>query len=489
VQRVAKAYLKESNRTLATFIPSKNPDRAEIPAAPDIAATLKDFKGGPAISEGEVFDPSPANIESRVARSHLPSGMKLVMLSKKTRGGTVTARVVIRYGDEKSLFGKSAVASLTGSTLMRGTQHKSRQQIQDEADRLKTRISVTGQITSATASIETTEENLAGALKLAAEVLREPAFSEEEFDKVRQQRIAQIEAGRSEPMILASNEIQRRLKPYTRGDARYVATPDEQIEDLKKVSIDDVRKFHQQFYGASAGEIVVVGQFDKAAIGKVAADLFGSWKNTAGYQRISSKYRKAEPANRNIETPDKQNSIVLAALAIPVSEENPDYPALVLANYMTGGSFASRLVHRIRDKEGLSYGVSSNVSVPATDDDGIFISNGICAPQNAPKVEASLKDELAQILKGGFTADEVAAAKKSWQQEEMVGRTQDAELVGLLDVRERYDRTLKFDEALEAKVAALTPEQITGVLRRYVDPANLVFVKAGDFKKAGVFQQ
>ena len=53
---------------------------------------------------------------------------------------------------------------------------------------------------------------------------------------------------------------------------------------------------------------------------------------------------------------------------------------------------------------------------------------------------------------------------------------------------ERFDRTLKWQEALEAKVAALTPEQVSAAFRRYVDPAALVYVKAGDFKKAGVFQ-
>ena len=72
VLRVAKAYLKESNRTLATFIPTKSPDRAEIPATPDIAATFKDFKGSAVVAAGEAFDPSPANIESRVVRSTLP---------------------------------------------------------------------------------------------------------------------------------------------------------------------------------------------------------------------------------------------------------------------------------------------------------------------------------------------------------------------------------------------------------------------------------
>src|ERR1019366_4986237 len=110
VLRVAKAYLKESNRTLASFIPTKSPDRAEIPATPDIAETLKDFKGSAVVAAGEAFDPSPSNIESRVVRSTLPGGLKMSLLSRKTRGGTVVASVTIRFGDEKALFGKAATA-------------------------------------------------------------------------------------------------------------------------------------------------------------------------------------------------------------------------------------------------------------------------------------------------------------------------------------------------------------------------------------------
>src|SRR6202035_4205923 len=97
-------------------------------------------------------------------------------------------------------------------------------------DQLKASISVTGGPTSATASIQTVEANLAGALRLAAEVLKEPAFPESEFETVRQQRIASVEAGRSEPQMLAISEFQRHTSPYPRGDIRYVSTPEGQVE-------------------------------------------------------------------------------------------------------------------------------------------------------------------------------------------------------------------------------------------------------------------
>jgi zinc protease len=110
----------------------------------------------------------------------------------------------------------------------------------------------------------------------------------------------------------------------------------------------------------------------------------------------------------------------------------------------------------------------------------------ICAPQNAPKVEASFKDEIGLILANGFTAEEVAAAKKSWLQAQQVSRAQDGELVARLTSLRFWGRTMAFDAELAQKVAALTPDQMLAALRKSIDPAQFSFFRAGDFKKAGV---
>lgn len=489
VLRVAKAYLKSSNRTVGEFLPTKSPDRAEIPAPADPATRLKDYKGGETVTAGETFDPTPANIESRLTRFKLSNGVKVVLLPKKTRGGTVVAQMIFRFGDEKSLNGKAAVGQLTGAMLMRGSKLHTRQQIQDETDKLKAHLGVSGGINSATAGIETTEANLAGSLKLAAEILRQPSFPEAEFDTLKNQRIAGIEAGKSDPQNLAFVEIGRHFAAeYKRGDPRYVSTPDENIEDVKKVTLADVKAFYQNFYGGQTGEIAIAGQFNAAEIKPLLEQLFADWKSPAPYSRILAPYRKVAAQDLKIETPDKQNSMLVAGVLAKMSDEDSDYPAMVLANYMMGGTMNARLVNRIREKEGLSYGVQSMFSAPTKDDAAQFMALAIAAPQNTPKAEASMRDEIAKTAKDGFTAEEVAAAKAAWLQERTVARSQDQALAGLLLARERWDRTLKYDEDLEKRVAALTPEQVSAAFRKYVDPASLTLVKAGDFKKAGVFQ-
>jgi zinc protease len=489
VMRVAKAYLKSSNRTMGEFIPTAAPDRAEIPATPDLAARFKDFKGGAAIQQGETFDPTPQNIEARVIRAKLPNGLKLVMFPKKTRGGTVTALINVRFGDEKSLFDKSTTADMTVAMLMRGTKTRTRQQIQDETDHLKAQINVTGRVGTVSASIRTLEANLADSLRFTRELLREPSFPEAEFEQVRQQSIADTESAKTEPMKLTPQDLSRHFNArYPRGDVRYVSTLDEQIADLKKATLDDTRQFHAHFYGAGEGEIVISGQFDPVEMQKLVGELFGDWKSAKPYQRITNTYANVAPVNHKLETPDKQNALFLIGMPLKMNDEDPDYAAATIAGMVFGGSPNSRLFKRIRIKDGLSYGTGASFSIPIKDDGGMLTGYAIAAPQNTPKVEAAFNEELALALKDGFTADEVATAKKTWLDGRSVARTEEGSVGTQLSSRERWGRTLLWDAQLESAVAALTPQQVNDAFKRHVDPAAITIVKGGDFKKAGAYQ-
>jgi zinc protease len=128
------------------------------------------------------------------------------------------------------------------------------------------------------------------------------------------------------------------------------------------------------------------------------------------------------------------------------------------------------------------------VSVNGQDDGAQFMVTAICAPQNAPKVEAAFREEMARALKDGFTAEEVAAEKKAWLEQQVVGRSQDGSLAINLLNRERFGKTLKFDAELDARIAALTADQVNEAFRKHIDPAALNYVRSGDFKKAGVLQ-
>ncbi len=485
VQRVAAAYFKPTNRTIGVFIPTPKPDRSEIPATPSIAEMLKDYKGDEAIAAGEAFDASPANIESRTARSTTPSGLKLALLPKKTRGNSVVASLRLDFGEEKSLMNRSTAGELVGSMLDKGTTKHTRQQLADEFDKLKAQVNISGGATSANVFIETKGENLPAVMKLVAEMLRESSFPQNEFDQVKQEQLAFTEFQRSEPQAVAFIAYQRHLSPYPKGDPRYVETVDESVAGLKAATLDDVKKFYADFYGADHSEFAVAGDFDEKEVAKLAAELFGGWKSKTSYARLASVYKNAAPVNQSFETPDKANAVFVAGMNLNLRDDDPDYPALLLGNYMLGGGFLnSRLAVRIRQKEGISYGVGSSLSAGALDKSGTFTGNAIYAPQNVAKLEAAFKEEIDKVLKDGFTADEVKAAKDGWLQSRQVSRANDNELVGRLANYLYLNRKLDWDADLEKKIGALTPEQVQAAMRKHIDPSKLTIMKAGDFAKA-----
>ena len=221
---------------------------------------------------------------------------------------------------------------------------------------------------------------------------------------------------------------------------------------------------------------------------KLAADLLGSWNSPAPFARLSSTYKKVDAINKKIETPDKENAQFEAGMRINLSESSADYPAMVLANYMFGGSITARMPDRIRNKEGLSYGASSRFTAPTDGNAALFSGTVSCNPANMPKVESSFVDELKKTVRDGFTQSELDSAKKAYADSRKVGRSQESGLVALIDSHEQLGRTMLYDEQLETKIQSLTLAQVNTAFRKYMDPAGVTIVKAGDFKKVGVYQ-
>jgi zinc protease len=479
VQRVATNYLKKSNRTLGLFEPTAQPDRAEIPPAPDVAALVEGYQGKPTIEAGETFEPTAANIDARTVVQKLPFGMKLALLPKKTRGGTVVAQLVLHWGDEQSKMGRSTACKLASAMLMRGTRRHTREQLRDAFDRLQASVSVSGE----GATIETRRDGLPAALRLVAEILREPAFAAGEFEQLKRSALTSVESMRSEPRALAGLQLARHLNPYPPEHWLYTPTLDERMRRLEAASIGDMQRCHDDFYGASDSELAVVGDFDAVQIAKLAQELFGDWASPLPFKRIAERYRDVPAINRSLETPDKANAAFRAGLNLELREDQPEYPALALANYLLGGSADSRLWRRIREQAGLSYSVHSWLSAGSIDAAGEFGVSAIYAPQNRARIEAEILDVLRQTLRDGFSEAEVEAGKKGYLALRRLGRTQDGALVARLADNLYLGRRLAWDAALDAGIAALTPAQILDALRKYLDPQKLSIVKAGDFTR------
>ena len=480
----AQAYLLPSNRTLGYYHPMpETPPRAEIPVKPDVAALVADYRGREAIAEGEAFDASPENIKRRTTRLTLSSGIKVALLLKKNRGEAVSYVYTFRHGTEDALAGRATSASYAGSMLIRGTTERSRQEIMDELDRLKIRGSLSGNPVSVNGTATTIRENLPAALRLLGELMRQPAFAADEFELLRQERLASLESQLSEPNALVPLALSRHFNSHYPADhIYYIPTLEERIAREQAVTVDEAKDFWASFYGAEHGTIAIVGDFDPDEIVPVLEVAFDGWRSDQAYVRVPNPYGEVEAAAIDIETPDKTNAVMFAGHAVPLRDDHPDYPALVLADYMLGGGFLnSRLPKRIREEEGLSYGVGTFLSVDPEDENGALTVYAIFAPENADRVVAAFKEEMALALADGFTAEEVAGAQKGYLDTARNARANDMSVAHTLANNLYLGRTMDFVAKEEAAIAALTPDAVHDALKRHIDLGGFSIFRGGDF--------
>ena len=478
VQRALDTYLKPANRVLGMFVPTDKPDRAEIPPAPDLAEAIAAFKGGATVQEGEVFDPTPANIEARVIRRNLANGIKLALLPKKTRGGSVIAQLSLYWGNEASKASRATACGIAEGMPMRGTQKRTRTELRDAFDKLKANVSVS----TSGASIDARRAQLDDTLRLVTEVLREPAFPQAEFEELRRAALTGAEARRGDPAAIAGERLSRHLNPYPRGHWNYVETMEERIADLKAATLEEAKRCYTDLVGATGAQFVAIGDFDPEALSKLVEELFGGWKSPAPYARIPARYFERPPLDETVATPDKANAVLRAGLNLPLRDDHPDFPALVLGNYLLGGNSSGRLPARVREKDGLSYSTYSFFSAGAEDAAGTFGVSAIYAPQNRERVERAIREELERALAQGFSDAEVGAAKKGLLEARRVARGQDSALAARLSSYLYLGRTFAWDAGLEKRIAALKPDEVRDALRRHIDPNKLSVLKAGDFK-------
>ena len=482
VNRVAQRYYRAANRTVGEFVPVAEPTRVEIPVAPDLAAQLKDYAGKPALGAGERFDPSPANIEARTQKSTLADGLQLALFPKKTRGGMVQAVLTLNFGNAENLQGQAEAAAYTSAMLMRGTQKHDREALARELDKLRSQIHVSGGGQRVTVALESPRENLQATLQLVREILREPAFVPSEFQQLIKQARASIEAARTEPSGKIDEALASHFNRYPKGDIRYQASFDEQLQALDELKLADLQRFHAAFYGADHAQFAAVGDFDAVQIRKLVADYFGGWRSPAAWQRVPLPHQAVAPVIRQLETPDKQNAVFQAALRIPLGESHPDYPALLVASHILGGGFiSSRLANRLRQQEGISYSVGAGLAARRDTDSGMLSAYAIYAPQYRARVEQAFREELTRALRDGFTADEVKDAQSALRQSGVLTRSREANLAAMLAGNLDYGQDFSRIAALEEKLGRLTAVDVHAALTRHVSLQAFSLFFAGDF--------
>jgi zinc protease len=486
VQAAAGRWLKRDNRTIGIYLPTEQPQRAPAPQLADVAALVRDYRGDPAAAAAEAFEATPANLDARTQLGALPSGMQVALLPKSTRGRIVRARLRLHYGDEASLRGQETVASFVGSLLDKGAAGLSRAQISDQFDKLRAEVSFGASGQTLTVGITTVREHLPAVLALVGKVLREPTLAPEALDEFRAQSLTGIASQRKEPGALVSNALARHGNPYPRGDLRHAPTFDEMEADVKAVTAEQLRAFHQRFYSVATAEFSAVGDLEAKPVNAALQAAFGDWRQPAAgplpYVRVPSPLVAVPPVRLMLNTADKQNANLELAQVLPLNDSHADHVALLMANQLFGGNPSSRLWLRIREKEGLSYDVRSMIDWNPFEAHSRFVATAIFAPQNQPRVEAALKEEIARVLKDGFTQAELDAGRAGLLNTRRLGRAQDGAVAGALvqnlRLQRRFERAQRIDDAL----AGLTLEQVNAAFRKHIDPAAWAVAWGGDFK-------
>jgi len=466
-------YFRRDNRGVGLFLPEDKPLRAEIPAPLAVEAVLKDFKPRATVAAGEVFEPTQANIDQRT-RIVRVGDLEFALLPKRTRGETVNVSMAFRYGDERSLQGQALVQQLSSAMLLRGTGRYSRQQLADE----RTRLKIQGGLTQ----FETARPQLADALRLTAHVLREANFPESEFELLKRETLTGLQAQLSDPGARSNDLLQAHFNTYPIGDPRRYITLEERIAALPAITRQQVADFHANFFGTARGQIAIVGDFDDKAIEPLLRELFAGFKSKAPYARILSEPRPVAPARLLSATPDKENAFYRARLVLDARDDDADAAALYVANYIFGGGsgLSNRLIDRVRQRDGLSYGAGSGVNLSSTDRASSFGIGAIGAPQNMARIEVAIREELERATRDGFTQKELDDARNGILQERVLARSEDGTLAGAWVGNLFVDRTFAFSKQMEDRIRALGVAELNAAWRKHIDPGRMTISIAGD---------
>jgi zinc protease len=485
LQAAAKKYYKTSNRTYGVFMPDAAPERTTVSETPDIAKLLNGYKGKEVAAQKANFENTIENIKKHIEYGTLPNGGKYALLEKPTKGDKIRAAITLRFGDEKSLASRSEIGGVLASMLKTGTTTKSKKEIKDELDRLKTDISFSGGPGTLSIGINTDRQNLPAALALLDDLLQHPKFDATEFEKVIIDTKADYEAQKSDPQTIAFEKLGKLTTNYSKDHPLYASSTDESLEDLVKVKLDDVKKYYKDFYGANNSVSTFVGEIDKKQVTAFLQNSFGKWNSKEPYKEIEYKYFETKGTTETINTPDKTNAMLAGGINLNISRKHPDYPSIIMANELLGGGafLSSRIPQRLRENEGMSYGAGSFMNVQYKYNVGNWGLYAAFNPLYKGRLDSALHQEIDKAIKGGFTQDELSKSISSWAEQNKTSLGSNDNLAGLIRFYLMNDRDLSQYTDFENKIKELKLDAVNSSLRKYFDTSKLVLIYGGDFEK------
>jgi zinc protease len=486
VERVRKTYLVPANRTLGRYLPASAVERVEIPPAPPLEQRLAELKGPPKVEAGERFDPTPVNLAERTQRKTLPSGIELSTLAKRTRGNAVDLQLQLRWGERDATYARLGTG-MVGQLMSEGSRSLDKQALRDALTRLRASLSIQSGDQGATLRLTAEQDTLLDALKIAAELLQHPLLAADAFERVRQATVSQLQASRQELETLREEAVRghyNQAMGAQPGQPDYLMSLDDRISLAQKMTLQDVRGFHADYWSANSASIAVVGALP-SGLEAAIEQFLGGWKKPAApaFQRHLAAHVEIPPARLDVLARDKANAALRMRLDFALSEKDVDALPLEVAVYIFGaGGMESRLSTRVRQQEGLSYGIGAGLRVPTWGTDADLVISGSFAPQNRDKVLTLVQQELARMGEQGISEAELERARTAMLEARRQNRASDAVLGGQLLRQAELGQSWDDAARRDARLQALTVEQVNAAWRRFVQPAGFVISTVGDFK-------
>ena len=388
----------------------------------------------------------------------------------------VYLRGTLPAGDAKDPADNPVIASLVANMLDRGTAKHTKAQIAEMLESVGASINFSAGDFAADFNARCLAKDVPLVVSLLAEQLREPAFTPEEFDRLKKQTVGGLKRGLENTDFRSADEYTRAV--YAVGHPNRQATPDEKIAAVQAATLDQVKAFHAKNYGPAYFTIVAAGDLDVPALQAELGKSFAGW--TGGTPPAPAVKNKPVDAakEQTVFMADKTSVSITYGQATGLHYGDSDYFALRTATAVLGSGFTGRLMGNVRDKEGLTYGIGSSMNRD-TFADGDWSITATFAPSLLDKGIASTRRQLDLWYKDGVTADELDRKKDSLVGSFKVGlATTDGLATSLLLAIQRGKDPSWLDQ-YPGVIRGLTIEQVNGAIRKHLKPDEMFLIKAG----------
>jgi zinc protease len=369
---------------------------------------------------------------------------------------------------------KPGLASLTAAMLTQGAGGLDADTVAERVEGVGAELSTGASRDNSFAQVRSLSEAdaLGVAVDTLTKILAKPTFDPSEFERVRENRLTALRLSEQDPGDVGQKALYRAIF----GEHPYAADPSGTAESVAALSVEDLRRFHQRFYGALNATVAIVGDLDRTQAEELA-DLITAELPSAGPAPSLPAVPALDQASlAEITFPSSQTHIYVGQPGM--RRGDPDYFPLYVGNHILGGSgLVSLLMEEVREKRGLSYSVYSYFAPLARK--GPFLMGLQTKTAQAEEAKAVLLDTLTRFIERGPTEEELEAAVKNITGGFPLRIAGNSKIVGYLSVIGFYDLPLDYLDQFQDRIRAVTGEQIRDAFRRRVDPQKLALVMVG----------